>query len=99
MSQIVHNFQQDETKQSLVSPAGSVATASTPLEDDPRLEELALHAVKSRHQMYDMEYDESFPVDIVKDIKFSLVKMKLPLGSKYDTVAVCVFSLSKTTGC
>ena len=36
--------------------------------------------------MYDMEYDESFPVDIEKDIKFSLVKMKLPLGSKYETV-------------
>jgi len=78
------DFQQEKDK--LVSSAGSVATTSTPLEEDPRLDELALHAVRSKHQVFDMVFDESFPVDIEKDIKFSLVKTKLPLGSKCDGV-------------
>ena len=77
-------FLQDKDRGTLFSSAGSVTTTSTPLEEDPRLDELALHAVRSKHQLFDMVFDESFPVDIEKDIMFSLVKTKLPLGSKWD---------------
>jgi hypothetical protein len=31
-----------------------------------------------------MEFDESVTIDIVADIKFSLVRMALPLGSKFE---------------
>jgi hypothetical protein len=73
-------FQQD--KQTNVSSAATATTSSTLLEEDPRLEDLALHAVKSKHQMFDLVYDESVSFDAEKDIKFSLVKTMLPLGSK-----------------
>lgn len=73
--------QQKAEQEADPSSAVSTTTSSTPLEEDPRLEELALHAVKSKHQMYDLIYDEKFPFDPERDIKFSLVKTKLPLGS------------------
>lgn len=77
---VIRVFQKD--KQSNISSVASSTTSSTLLEEDPRLEELALHAVKSKHQMFDLVYDESVPFVPEKDIKFSLVKTKLPLGSK-----------------
>jgi hypothetical protein len=65
-----------------------MTTSSTALEEDPRLEELALHAVRSKHQLHDVVFDESVTIDIVNDIKFSLVRMALPLGSKCDCASI-----------
>jgi hypothetical protein len=70
----------NEDKKSHASSAGSVAGTSVSLEEDPRLEDLAMHAVRSKHQVFDMVFDENATVNVEKDIKFSLVKTKLPLG-------------------
>ena len=63
-----------------------------------------MHAVRSKHQVFDMIFDEDATVDVVKDIKFSLVKTKLPLGSKCDSRSaylcrVNVFTYLTTTSC
>ncbi len=57
------------------------------LEDDPRLIELALEAARSLHQLAGVQFDDSNGIDIVEDIKFSIVKLSLPLGSKSKLLA------------
>ena len=50
------------------------------MDQDPRLIHLALQAAKSLHQLKGMQYDESVPVDMISDVKMSIVELKLPLG-------------------
>ena len=52
------------------------------MDQDPRLIHLALQAAKSLHQLKGMQYDESTPVDMISDVKMSIVELKLPLGRK-----------------
>jgi hypothetical protein len=57
------------------------------LEDDPRLLELAKQAAQCMHEILGVRYDESHHVDI-GDIKFVVVELTLPLGSKCQYVEI-----------
>lgn len=50
------------------------------LEEDMRLVDLALQAARSAHRLQGYEFDETYDVNIVTDIKFSVVDLELPLG-------------------
>ena len=52
-------------------------------EKDPRLAQLAISAAKSLHQVQGVQYDDSEAIDMYKDVKLSVVELKLPLGRKY----------------
>ena len=52
------------------------------LEDDPRLLELAKQSALCMHELLGVQYDESRGVDI-SDVKFVVVVLPLPLGSKF----------------
>lgn len=56
---------------------------SQSLEDDPRLLELAKQSALCMHEVLGVRYDESRGVDIA-DVKFVVVVLPLPLGSKYN---------------
>lgn len=51
------------------------------LENDPRLLEMAKQSALCMHEILGVRYDESREVDI-EDVKFVVVQMALPLGSK-----------------
>lgn len=53
------------------------------MDQDPRLIHLALQAAKSLHQLKGLQYDESIPVNMISDVKMSIVELKLPLGCKF----------------
>lgn len=59
------------------------------LEDDPRLLELAKQSALCTHEVLGVRYDESRGVDI-GDVKFVVVVLSLPLGSKYERKDECV---------
>ena len=63
------------------------------LEDDPRLLELAKQAAQCMHEILGVRYDESHNVDI-GDIKFVVVELTLPLGSKCTHVEIPECGLS-----
>jgi hypothetical protein len=50
------------------------------LEEDLRLVDLATQAARSAHRLQGYEFDETYDVNIVTDIKFSVVDLHLPLG-------------------
>jgi hypothetical protein len=50
------------------------------LEEDLRLVDLALQAARSAHRLKGYEFDETYDVDIVNDVNFSVVDLALPLG-------------------
>lgn len=50
------------------------------LEEDLRLVDLAIQAARSAHRLQGYEFDETYDVNIVTDIKFSVVDLHLPLG-------------------
>jgi hypothetical protein len=50
------------------------------LEEDLRLVDLAVQAARSAHRLQGYEFDETYDVNIVTDIKFSVVDLHLPLG-------------------
>jgi len=63
------------------------------LEEDPRLLELAKQAALCIHEVQGAKYDESREVDIA-DIKFSVVELAIPLGSKCISCgALCILLL------
>ena len=53
------------------------------LEKDPRLEELAVHTARSKHLLRGYVFDENSGLNVVKDIKFFIVNLALPLGRKF----------------
>jgi hypothetical protein len=62
----------EEPEEDLTSPPS--------LEEDFRLVDLAIQAARSAHRLQGYEFDETYDVNIVTDIKFSVVDLKLPLG-------------------
>ena len=78
--------------------ATGIPFSSSNLEEDTELVELARNAARSHHQLKGIPYDESTPIDLYTDIKFSVVELKLPLGRKCwvsclsDTFSI-IFSL------
>jgi hypothetical protein len=58
--------------------------SSTSMENDPRLAQLAIHAARSLHQLQGVRYDDSVAIDMVTDVKISIVELKLPLGCKFE---------------
>ena len=67
--------------------------SSSNLEEDTELVELARHAARSHHLLKGIPYDESSPIDLYTDIKFSVVELKLPLGRKFEPISRVFFSL------
>lgn len=58
----------------------ALKTDHSMLEDDARLLDLATQAAVSLHQIRGFEFDLAHTIDISRDIKFSVVDLKLPLG-------------------
>ena len=56
------------------------------IDEDPRMEQLALHAAKSLHRTQGIEFDDSYPISLHEDVQISVVELKLPLGCKYRRV-------------
>jgi len=56
------------------------AIASPSLEEDIRLVDLAIQAARSMHKLKGFEFDESCDINIVSDIKFSVVDLSMPFG-------------------
>lgn len=50
------------------------------LEEDMRLIDLAVQAARLAHKLKGYEFDESYDLNIVSDIKFCVVDLSLPLG-------------------
>lgn len=71
------------TKRSTAVPEPDVLVLKTDhsmLEDDARLLDLATQAAMSLHRIHGLEFDLVHPIDISRDIKFSVVDLHLPLG-------------------
>eukprot|EP00804_Cyclotella_cryptica_P023504 CCRYP_012148-RA/>CCRYP_012148-RA protein AED:0.03 eAED:0.03 QI:1584/1/1/1/0.75/0.6/5/134/1047 len=49
-------------------------------EDEAYLLQQALAAARAVHHIHDVEYDETKEIDVLTDIKFHVVNVKLPLG-------------------
>jgi hypothetical protein len=62
-------------------------------ERDPRLSNLALNAARSKHQIRGVEFDESIKIDLLTEVKVSVMELKLPLGRK---CLVCFMLTSNT---
>jgi hypothetical protein len=68
---------------SLSDSVGGSAEVNRQLEalnKDSKVSVLALHAAHSVHKLQGVEYDESIPIDMSKDLKVCPVNLKLPLG-------------------
>lgn len=62
------------------------------LAEDPRFNQLCLHAAKSLHRAQGAEFDQDYHISIDKDIEISVVELKLPLGCKYS-MPMCMYVL------
>ncbi|KAL3908873.1 MAG: hypothetical protein SGILL_008316 [Bacillariaceae sp.] len=68
---------------SLTESAASIGEMDRQLEElnkNSKVSVLALHAAHSVHKIQGVEYDESIPIDMTKDLKVCPVNLKLPLG-------------------
>jgi hypothetical protein len=65
-------------------------------ERDPRLCDLALNAARSKHQIRGVEFDESIKIDLLSEVKVSVLELRLPLGRK---CLVCFMLAGNTMGC
>lgn len=72
-------YKQDEF---LREPDPHITTVMS-LEGDPRLAELALHTARSVHEINGVVLDESADIELVTQLEFVVVKVGLPLGSKF----------------
>lgn len=59
---------------------GPDVSGSQSLEDDSRFVDLALQAAISIHHIKGYEYNTDYEMDIVNDVRFSVVDLTLPLG-------------------
>lgn len=60
---------------------GSTSVAPAPsLEEDLRLVELAIEAARSIHRLRGCDFDDTYEIDVAKEIKFTVVDLELPLG-------------------
>jgi len=57
-----------------------IVPSAPSLEEDLRLIEMAEQVAYSYHRLKGYEFDEGYEIDIVEDIKFTVVDLKLPLG-------------------
>lgn len=71
---------QNEAPISKGGTAFSAVTRAPSLEEDTRLVELASQAAKSMHRIKGYEFDETYSINFPRDIKFSVVDLKMPLG-------------------
>ena len=75
------NFDSFNDAQPVLNGPVQVDEPSQSLEEDPRLLELAKQAAQCKHEVQGVPYDRSRAVDI-GDIKFIVIELVLPLGSK-----------------
>lgn len=59
---------------------GPEVSRSQSLEDDSRFVDLALQAAISVHYIKGYEYNTNYEMDIINDVRFSVVDLTLPLG-------------------
>ena len=59
---------------------GPEVSRSQSLEDDSRFVDLALQAAISIHHIKGYEYNTKYEMDIINDVRFSVVDLTLPLG-------------------
>ena len=59
---------------------GPDVSRSQSLEDDSRFLDLALQAAISMHHIKGYEYNTKYEMDIINDVRFSVVDLTLPLG-------------------
>lgn len=52
-------------------------------EDEAYLLQQALAAARAVHHIHDVEFDETKEIDVLTDVKFHVVNVKLPLGRKF----------------
>ena len=57
-------------------------------EDEAYLLQQALAAARAVHHIHGVEYDETKEIDVLSDVKFHVVHVKLPLGRKFVTFIV-----------
>ena len=70
-----------EKQRSNVNASPTSDRQSAPsLQQDLRLIQLAKEAARMQHKMRGLQYDESKEVDIVKEIKFVVADLELPMG-------------------
>jgi hypothetical protein len=50
------------------------------LDEDLRLVDLAIESARSIHKLHGYEFDESYEINIAKDIQFSVVDLPIPFG-------------------
>lgn len=77
-----------DSKKDLTAPPESEEDGPRPLEHDPHLLELAKQSAICMHEILGVRYDESSGVDI-SDVKFVVVVLSLPLGSKLALWVAC----------
>jgi len=68
----------------LTSKGYTENTPAPPLENDLRLTVLAFEAARSLHKINGYVFDKDYEIDIVSDVKFSVVRLELPLGIIFE---------------
>lgn len=79
-------FKEQHNKSSIIYNTNKPDGQTLNLEDSPEIIRLAKYAARSIHKLQGIEYDESVPIDMYKEVKKCHVTLELPLGSKFFTV-------------
>lgn len=61
-------------------------------EDEAYLLQQALAAARAVHHIHDVEFDETKEIDVLTDVNFHVVNVKLPLGRKFVTFVVFAYT-------
>jgi hypothetical protein len=72
--------QENKSRTFVVTPDESVVPGPVSLEEDLRLVDLAAQSARCMHRIRGHEFDETYNIDISRDIKFSVVDLDMPLG-------------------
>ena len=46
---------------------------------------VAHNAISIHHKLQGVQYDETYKIDVMNDVKFVIMTVGLPIGSKYNT--------------
>lgn len=76
--------EQDHDKRLIIDNQNESGHQTSNIGDGSELVRLALYAARSVHKLRGVEYDESFAIDMYKEVKKCHVTLELPLGSKYS---------------
>jgi hypothetical protein len=77
---------------------GTDGQTVTNAEKEAGLFELAKCAARAKHHLHNVVFDESVEIDVVNEIKFSVITIALPLGRKYFILEMSI-DTSRTISC